>query len=486
MNNYFYYNQNLSYPRQVPFNPTDKFSEYPFNGYNENEENDVYSSIRKVFIELGFDCENINTEKWNPLKQYIHEGQTVLIKPNLVNHRNPHEKDIDRGLDCLITHPSIVRCIFDYVYIALNGRGKIIIADAPVQGCNFELLLADTGYGELFDWMISKSTSDLEIITADLRETVYIQQEENIFQAERKDIIFSGRVVDLKEKSYFTEVTSKKRFRVTCYDGKDTISHHNEFHNEYKVSDALLQADVVINISKPKTHRIAGYTGALKNMIGINARKEYLPHHQKGALKNNADEYTDRYSFLKWLNSTANDKRNHAIKVHNDRLEKVYNEIGRWTGRKLDKLEPQRFRDGMWYGNDTIWRTILDINFIVNYVNKSGIIQKEPQRKSLYIGDMIVSGDYEGPLNPSYKQVGGILFSENSVEFDYCLVKLMGFDWKKFKVLTRALDEKIFFSSSVEEIKLKSNCMEFDKKVNEIEKNFSFHPTKGWSEYLKM
>ena len=38
---------------------------------------------------------------------------------------------------------------------------------------------------------------------------------------------------------------------------------------EYCISEACLEADVIINLPKPKTHRKAGFTGALKNMIGV-------------------------------------------------------------------------------------------------------------------------------------------------------------------------------------------------------------------------
>ncbi|SFB14008.1 DUF362 domain-containing protein [Selenomonas ruminantium] len=47
-------------------------------------------------------------------------------------------------------------------------------------------------------------------------------------------------------------------------------------HN-YNVSEVVLEADVVISLPKPKTHRFGGVTAALKNMVGINANKECLP-----------------------------------------------------------------------------------------------------------------------------------------------------------------------------------------------------------------
>lgn len=56
------------------------------------------------------------------------------------------------------------------------------------------------------------------------------------------------------------------------------------------ISSCVMDADVIINVPKPKTHRIAGMTAALKNFVGINVRKEYLPHHTMGDHSTGGDE----------------------------------------------------------------------------------------------------------------------------------------------------------------------------------------------------
>lgn len=151
--NYFYYDEEIEYPRELPYNPEVMYPEYPYpSEVSEGMDNKIYASIRDMFINLGLDKENVGKKNWNPLSKYVTPGQTVLIKPNLVNHKNPGERDHIRGMDCLITHPSLVRCIFDYVFIALQGLGRIIIADAPIQDCDFDILLSGTGYGELFSF----------------------------------------------------------------------------------------------------------------------------------------------------------------------------------------------------------------------------------------------------------------------------------------------------------------------------------------------
>lgn len=483
MNGYFYFDTRLEYPEFSPYMPKECYPEYPYNDFPKAERdkkgNEIYEAVRNLFVLLQLDSQNQGKKSWNPLGEYIKPGQTVLLKPNLVSHYNQAETDMVRGMECLVTHPSVVRCIFDYVYIALKGKGKIIVADAPIQGCDFEKLLQNTGYGKLISYLQKKATESLVVQAADLREVTYVKTAGGIVQKERKETSFGSKTVDLKTDSFFEGIKNKTGFRVTSYAGKDTRIHHDHGHNEYKISDALLEADVVINIPKPKTHRIAGYTGALKNMIGINARKECLPHHQKGAKGKGGDEYLDSHGVLKWMNSTGNDVRNYAVKKNHQTLARLANEFCRKIGRKLDKCEPNRKKFGMWHGNDTIWRTILDMNRIVHYADKNGIMQKQKQRKILHVGDMVVCGEGEGPLAPSYKKVGGILFSEDAVLFDFFVVKLMGFQWEKFPVLVNADKDEVL-------LHMWSNDQRFDKDIMQIrdEDTFRFAPTKGWSEHL--
>ena len=54
---------------------------------------------------------------------------------------------------------------------------------------------------------------------------------------------------------------------------------------------AVLEADVIVNLPKLKTHKKAGVTCALKNLIGINGNKEYLPHHRIGGHNLGGDCY---------------------------------------------------------------------------------------------------------------------------------------------------------------------------------------------------
>lgn len=485
--NYFYYKEEIQYSIEPPYMPSERYPEYPFIDIENNmpATNEIYGSIRQMFINMELDKNNIGTKYWNPLGEFINPGNTVLIKPNLVKDINEALPNQREGMDCLITHPSIVRVIFDYVYIALDGRGKIIVADAPVQGCDFERLKRVTGYGKLFQYFEQKQTKSMEIIVADLRETIAKRNGSMTVQNENMKKKFDSTVIDLADKSYFKDIQKKNRLRVTMYTGDETVRHHINGKNEYCISNAALEADVIISIPKPKTHRIAGYTAALKNMIGVCARKEYLPHHRKGAKTENnfGDEYENRDVFLKWLNSIVTDIINWGNRASLKKVVKSFQELSYKIQKQIDTRENNWKKFGMWHGNDTIWRTILDINYIINYADKMGKIQPNKQRKILYFGDMVVCGDHEGPLMPKYKKVGGILFSSNPIAFDLFVVKIMGFDYSFFPTLknsTKMRFRKTLGFFSEKEYEMVSNKPDFNGKISKIKTNFDFVPTSGW------
>jgi len=94
-----------------------------------------------------------------------------------------------------------------------------------------------------------------------------------------------------------------------------------------------------------------------------------------------------------------------------------------------------RFTEGSWYGNDTIWRTILDLNKLIIYTDKNGILTGKPQRTIFNICDMIVSGEKEGPLLPSDKKVGLIVAGFNQLNNDYTIAQIMGFEPNKIRYI---------------------------------------------------
>lgn len=476
MRGYIYYKEKSDYPQDYYCRPDKKYPEYQYSKDGFSEKNEVYEMIRNMFIGLGLDKENIGLSSWNPLSEYIKEGDTVLIKPNLVNHVNEHVAG-KRGLECLVTHPSVCRCIIDYVIIALKGTGKIIVADAPVQSCEFEKIKSRMGYDKIEEFY---RRNKIEIIFEDLRISKCVKKDGHLYE-KKNNTHYAGKIVNLGKKSYF--YTQQRKLRITNYDFRVVNNHHKGKKQEYYVSEACLEADVIINLPKPKTHRKAGVTGALKNMIGINTSKDFLPHHTKGDFKSKKGDEYYHTSFISSLKSDLNDiidiLEKKSMRKTSDVLKKMLNILNK------NSRSNEKYSEGSWWGNDTIWRTVLDVNLIVKYADKAGKMCSLPQRRIISIGDMIVSGEKEGPLLPEPIKTGTIIFSDNCVLFDKILVKYMGFDDKKIKVLTNAELNKKFIKRKLDDFYVQSNIKSYNVKLKDFKSQYRFEPSSGWKGYIE-
>jgi len=111
------------------------------------ERNISYALFRQVMCELEMDIDHFSSSDWNPLGETIRPGQKVLIKPNLVRHVHLGGGDYE----AVVTHGSLVRCVLDYVALALKDQGEITVGDAPLQGADFCELVERTGLREICD-----------------------------------------------------------------------------------------------------------------------------------------------------------------------------------------------------------------------------------------------------------------------------------------------------------------------------------------------
>lgn len=475
--NWFEYYHESEYPKDYYYRPSEIYPEYPFKKYGISKvPNDVYQMIRNLFYELGLDSGHYGKPDWNPLGTYITPGDTVLVKPNLVYHHNPKNFVEWNGLECLVTHPSVIRCVLDYIIIALQGKGKIILGDAPVQECIFDRLLDVGGYRRIEKFYREVADLPYDVHFTDFRDSVMKVYDEVHRQQTRKQKEFGYKIVNIGENSCFYGKNAEK-LRITNFDAKETIEGHTEEIQQYCISDACLQADVIINMPKPKTHRLAGMTGALKNMIGVNARKEYLPHYTMGSQEEGGDAYPYQDEVRRHQYELF-DIRNRYYKKGND-LKALEITKQAWELETGKKRENGEIDFGAWHGNDTIWRTVLDINYAITYANQKGKIQGHAQRRIISIGDMIVCGENEGPLTPDYKKVGGVLFADNPVEFDLFLCELMGFDYKKVPVLYHALLKETSLPV------FRSNDFRFCGGKISRKNNFCFIAQKGWKGFIE-
>lgn len=471
-----------SYPgKETYFRPSTKYPEYLFEELS-SEKNAVYDAVRESLHLLGLDEEHYGSAEWNPLGEMVHPGMHVLIKPNLVLHYN---KNLSGGTECLYTQPSVVAPIIDYVLIALQGSGQVIIGDAPLQECNFEKLIQESGYASLLSYYQEKNITidlvDFRGLKSRVKNGIIyteITQNEN------------GTIVDLGPFSEFAseDQAAINRMRVTNYDPRVLSRHHNTEKHEYYISNYVLDADVIINMPKPKTHRKAGVTISLKNFVGANVRKEFLPHHTMGAISEGGDEY-EKKSLTQKIRSYLADKENICLaNKHVGMARLCLTGIHVCSG--ILWLKRERYTEGSWHGNHTISRTVVDLNKIIYYADKKGNLQAQKTRNVLIVADMIISGEGEGPIYPSPKPIGFIASGINPICFDEIICTLMGFSAEKIPTIYCA---KNICSPFVLEGKgqipiIRSNDPRFEgKDIYALNPKdlFYFKPTDGWSGHIE-
>jgi len=428
--------KNLDYPRNPPFNPPEEYPESPIKG-ELDKYNMVYSAIRKMFILMGLDAKNFGTSKWSPLSEFIQKGGTVFIKPNLVYDRNLSGDSIF----AVITHASLIRTIIDYAYKAVGDGGRIIVADAPQHDADFQKIMELTGLKETVEYLKSNFSVPVELY--DLRKEYVIYKDGIIVKRITLPGDPKGYVkVDLGKLSMFTGIDSNyKKFYGADYNRKETMTYHNPEHHIYIISRTFLESVFVINLPKLKTHMKAGITVSLKNMLGIVGEKNCIVHYRVGSPSEDGDEYPNQDSKFNALLLKLNRMYSDAFLSKNLGTN-FYRTMIKLSGgkSKFGSESGKLIHSGNWHGNDTIWRTIVDINKIALYADKNGEIHDTLKRKMLVLVDGIIGGEGQGPLAPKAKKCGVIISGENLWGVDLVATRLMGFNEHKIPLFSRALN----------------------------------------------
>lgn len=492
-NVFVYKLEKAKYPQFPPFHPSQKYPEYQFKEIS-SEENLIYESFRNLLKLMGLDKKNWNTQEWNPFREIIQPGYKVLLKPNLVIDKFKHQ-------NWITTHPSIIRSVIDYVIIALKGEGEIIIGDAPLQQCNFKSLVKRVGLEKIINYYNFKNVKvDLidfrtEKMESDERRlySLLTNSKRNVRVTKLSGDPNGYKIINLGNESNLQEISFNngfKKFRVTNYDPSLMRKVHNLKCHKYLIPNSVLQANVVIHLPKIKSHRKAGITGCLKNNIGINGHKDWLPHHRKGSIKENGDEYL-KPNILKRLSTALTELKDIAL-IRNPSLYKL-SYYPFFILRLLlfflsSRINKDKFFEGSWYGNDTIWRTIADLNQILLYADKIGNMKQKVQRKRLYFCDGIIGGENEGPIDPSPINMGIIIGGFDPLMVDLAIAELMNFDFKRIPQIKNIfnLKNRKISNHQPNDLKIFSNNTNWnEKKISEVLNSIKFNPSSGWKNYIE-
>jgi len=393
------------------------YSEFP---YDSNES--LVAAFRSLFVMWGKDPDN-------PFKEWLSPGSRVVIKPNWVYHENPNEKNVD----ALVTHTSLIKHLLDVVAAALRDQGSIVIGDAPIQSCDFRSLVKRTRIAEVVD-QARKKHPGLDITIEDWRLTLLekpaaAQQH----QADYEKIISKDyEIVDVGARSFLEDISDyADRFRVTCYDPRLMASHHRKGKHEYLVTRRVFDADLVINLAKMKTHIKAGLTGALKNIVGINGHKEFLPHHILGSSEKGGDCYYKGNGVRNLYDSTY-DKfwARYGALSESGRRAGILILAALWRISRI--LTGDSVSAGSWHGNETVWRMTLDLNHLLYF-------GKRTPKRIISIVDGVIAGEGDGPLRPTPKAAGFLVAGENPAYVDAALAKLMGYNISRIPTIYHAI-----------------------------------------------
>jgi len=334
-----------------------------------SEPNEIYDAVRSCLYLMGLDSKKFGTDKWNPLGDLVKNGDTVVIKPNMVRHFN---EDPSGNVESVVTHWSVIRPLIDYSLLAIGKYGKVIIADAAQHDCDIDLLKSQFCVDELLEYY---RNFGYDVNFYDLRKEVVELKESVITKRFRLPGDPNGSIcINLGNLSEFTDSQiNPKRLRGSNYDDIETAFHHSAGRHEYLISRTVISSSLVINVPKLKTHRLIGFTAAMKNLIGINADKNWLPHWRVGFKNDGGDQFqykTIRNILRYWIFLMLRPLL---------RQGGVFIKLAYWGAMAAHLLGLRKqFGGGAWIGNDTIWRTTLDLNKILFYSDSEGKILKNP------------------------------------------------------------------------------------------------------------
>lgn len=387
-------------------------------------------------------------------------GKKIFIKPNWVRHSLKLNDDI-----CLRTHDNFVLCFLEIVL--RNGAKSVTIGDSPIQGCDWDKMHSSSFLCEI------KQLSErfnIDVLIKDFRKVVF-NTDINKIEKERRnnaDYLF----FDLKERSYLDDI-SDGRFRITCYPSDRLNKSHTKGKHIYCIVKEIFESDIVISLPKLKTHQKTGITGALKNIVGINGDKDYLPHHRVGGTKIGGDCYPGNNV----LRSVAEFFSDLSNQFQGDYRFNLLRKLSNLSWKLSCPKQVHQLAAG-WYGNDTCWRMVADLNHIIRYGTQEGKLSDIPQRCVYSLADGIIGGQGNGPLDPLPLPLGVVCFSNSSPLLDVALCHLMNFDPQKINLIKYALSEvdKQCFDLNINHCKsLISDLKKY--AVNTL-------PPPGWSEFL--
>ncbi len=408
---------------------------------------------------------------------FLQPGQHVVLKPNWIKEHDERRPGPDQWAH-LITHPAVIDAVARWAAARLQGQGRLTLCDAPQTDSSFDRIRA---YCELDEWraVLQSDFPQLQIELQDLRPEEW-RAVDGVTVAKRNlpGDPAGHTCVALNEASHFVGFHGDGRLYGASFDMAETNRRHHGTHHEYLLCRTPMDADVLINLPKLKTHKKVGVTCALKNLVGINANKNWLPHHTEGTPPEGGDQFADAQARARleqrWMGAAKRFIARHPAAAY-----------GLVPFKKIGRLffgdTQQTIRSGNWHGNDTCWRMVLDLNKCLFYFDGTG----HPRQRALSyltVVDGIIGGEGNGPMAPDPKPCGVVLAGVHPVAVDWAAATLMGFDPQRLRLLTQALasDQLPLAPFTADEIELDADHPSWHGPLANCHDTFAFKPHFGW------
>jgi uncharacterized protein (DUF362 family) len=469
----------------APFHPGASYPELgPLLGDSASQgaPNGVYAAVRAALAALGLDAANLGTPRWNPLGELVRPGGRVVLKPNFIRHWNPTP---GASLDSVVTHGAVIRAMLDYATLAVGAHGTVVLAEAPQQDCDWSAVAERAGLPAIGAHYAAALRRDFQAL--DLRRES-VETADGVIVA-RKPLPgdpLGYRAVDLGRASFFEgSGLDPAKMRGADYDPRATGAQHAAGRNAYLLSETVLRADLIVNLPKLKTHKKTGVTLALKNLVGINGDKNWLPHHTIGS---GGDEFPGD-AWVDRLRSRAVDlARGWLARGRATRALRIARKA-EWSVRGDDFV-----RSGNWHGNRTTWRMVCDLNRALYYsdAERLRLDAPGPVRRVLTVLDGVVAGEGAGPLAPHDRPLGAILAGTDPVAVDLAALRLMGFDWErvpKVRALMRDDGPRVTAVRAPEDVRVfeasDAHAPPRERALKEIDCERPFRPHPGWAGHIE-
>ncbi len=439
----------------------------------------VRKALHRLLAFLGADT-------GNPLGGLVKPGDTVILKPNWI--KESHQTNLNEW-ESIITHPSVITSVLELVLLALQRHGKVIITDGPQTDSSFSKILELMNTDE---WVKMGENHGIEVEILDLREDEWVSKGEMIVERRKLPGDPKGSIVfDLKNKSAFSgKPLPPLGYFGADYKSEETTKAHSNGRNLYKVSRSVINGDVFINLPKLKTHKKAGITVCMKNLVGINTYKNYLPHHAEGTPRHGGDQFPSHTG--KVIVERAIGSKLKKLWARYPSTTKIFIPV-KAVVRKVFGNSADVIRSGNWYGNDTLWRSILDLNRILLHANIDGTLSKGGMyhaKRFLAVVDGIIAGEGNGPMAPDKANAEVLIAGFNPLSVDCVAAKIMGYNYNRIHYLREAfnLRDYLLADFTYRDIRVFSDWEPWNTFLKDIsyESILRFKPPIGWAEHIEL